>query len=313
MQRDLWLRTGDRGRGLLRGLGAGSLRPGSGDRQGKVEDGHAGQGRSPTCSPAQRHVRLADPGRRQDRLRRRRVRTVVAPRTRRTRAALVAVSSWPSSRETGKIAWKYDVGPKPEPLDPPITIKDAWGEHVFHFGPATSTVWSTPSFDAATRHHLLRHRHQQRARQPTTDDPRLRHEVMPAPSSPSMPPPAREVGDADQPRRHLATRACGPTTRRTGRYQDQSIGDTPKVYTIDVDGKPTKVVGCRLQERRLLRPQAADGKMVGPHPGLHRQADLSPRPRAGQPHAWPARHHSAACRPAVPPTARASSPTASTG
>ena len=50
--------------------------------------------------------------------------------------------------KSGKIIWKYDVGPKPERLDPPITIKDSWGDHVFHFGPATSSVWSTPSFDA---------------------------------------------------------------------------------------------------------------------------------------------------------------------
>src|SRR5262249_7944527 len=31
--------------------------------------------------------------------------------------------------QSGRIVWKYNVGPKPEPLDPPITIKDAWGEH----------------------------------------------------------------------------------------------------------------------------------------------------------------------------------------
>src|SRR5207244_9504300 len=33
--------------------------------------------------------------------------------------------------KTGRILWKYDVGPKPERLDPPITIKDSWGAHVF--------------------------------------------------------------------------------------------------------------------------------------------------------------------------------------
>ncbi len=48
--------------------------------------------------------------------------------------------------KTGRVVWKYDVGPKPEPLDPPITIKDSWGDHVFYFGPATSSVWSTPSY-----------------------------------------------------------------------------------------------------------------------------------------------------------------------
>ena len=52
--------------------------------------------------------------------------------------------------KTGAVIWKYDVGPKPEPLKPPITIKDSFGSHTFYFGPATSSVWSTPSFDAET-------------------------------------------------------------------------------------------------------------------------------------------------------------------
>src|SRR5262249_22769145 len=36
--------------------------------------------------------------------------------------------------KTGRVVWKYDVGPKPKPLKPPITIKDSWGDHVFHYG-----------------------------------------------------------------------------------------------------------------------------------------------------------------------------------
>jgi hypothetical protein len=30
-----------------------------------------------------------------------------------------------------KVLWKYDVGPEPQKLDPPVIIKDARGEHVF--------------------------------------------------------------------------------------------------------------------------------------------------------------------------------------
>ncbi len=52
--------------------------------------------------------------------------------------------------KTGRIVWKYDLGEKPEPLDPPITITDSWGPHKFYFGPGTSSIWSTPSFDAET-------------------------------------------------------------------------------------------------------------------------------------------------------------------
>ena len=48
---------------------------------------------------------------------------------------------------SGDVVWKYDVGPKPEKLVPPVKIKDKWGEHVFMFGPSTSSVWCTPSYD----------------------------------------------------------------------------------------------------------------------------------------------------------------------
>jgi len=34
----------------------------------------------------------------------------------------------------------------------------------------------------------------------------------------------------------------------TGRYKDQSIGDTPKPYLITVDGKPTWVVGVGCKD-----------------------------------------------------------------
>src|SRR6266404_1433793 len=74
---------------------------------------------------------------------------------------------------SGRIAWKYDVGPKPERLDPPIKIKDAWGEHVFQFGPATSTVWSTPSYHAASRTLFFGTDTNNAPRRPTKDDPRL--------------------------------------------------------------------------------------------------------------------------------------------
>jgi outer membrane protein assembly factor BamB len=77
--------------------------------------------------------------------------------------------------KTGKIIWKYDVGPKPEPLDPPITIKDRWGTHKFYFGPSTSSVWSTPSFDASSGTIFFGTDTNNSPRKPTPDDPRLCH------------------------------------------------------------------------------------------------------------------------------------------
>ena len=39
---------------------------------------------------------------------------------------------------------KYDVGPT---VGPPIVMKSWVGTHTFKYGPSTSSVWSTPSFD----------------------------------------------------------------------------------------------------------------------------------------------------------------------
>ena len=49
---------------------------------------------------------------------------------------------------------------------------------------------------------------------------------------------------------------------KEGRYKDQSIGDTPKVYTIPVEGKPTKVVGVGCKNGGFYVLRAADGRIV---------------------------------------------------
>ena len=75
--------------------------------------------------------------------------------------------------QTGRVVWKYDVGPKPGPLSPPVTITDGWGAHVFRYGPCTSMVWSTPSYDAASQTLFFGTDANTAPRQPTPDDPRL--------------------------------------------------------------------------------------------------------------------------------------------
>jgi outer membrane protein assembly factor BamB len=75
--------------------------------------------------------------------------------------------------KTGRIHWKYDLGPKPQPLDPPITINDSWGKHVFYFGPATSSIWSTPSFDADSGTIFFGTDVNTAPRKPTADNPLL--------------------------------------------------------------------------------------------------------------------------------------------
>jgi polyvinyl alcohol dehydrogenase (cytochrome) len=49
---------------------------------------------------------------------------------------------------------------------------------------------------------------------------------------------------------------------KTGLYKDQAIGDTPKVFTIDVDGKPTKVVGAGCKNGGFYLLRADNGNLV---------------------------------------------------
>ena len=161
----------------------------------------------------------------------------------------------------GRIVWKYDVGPKPEPLDPPITIKDAWGEHVFHFGPASSTIWSTPSYDAATQTIYFGTDASNAPRRPTKDDPRLDTKYACA---------CVAIDARDGSEKWVTQINPGDVWNTSmlaydpaaGRYLDQSIGDTPKVYTIDVKGTPTKAVGFGCKNGGYYVLRAGDGKML---------------------------------------------------
>jgi len=162
---------------------------------------------------------------------------------------------------TGKIVWKYDVGPKPEPLDPPIALKHDWGEQKFYFGPATSTVWCTPSFDAESGTIFFGTDVNTAPRRPTRDDPRLY-------TRESCAVVALDVRDGKErwvtqiSPDNVWTNAMRGYDPKTGRYKDQSIGDTPKVYTIPVAGHPTKVVGAGCKNGGFYVFRAADGKLL---------------------------------------------------
>jgi outer membrane protein assembly factor BamB len=58
---------------------------------------------------------------------------------------------------------------------------------------------------------------------------------------------------------NYALRAYDPAT---GRYKDQSIGDTPKIYTIDHGGRPTKVVGFGCKNGGFYLLDAATGTIL---------------------------------------------------
>jgi polyvinyl alcohol dehydrogenase (cytochrome) len=163
--------------------------------------------------------------------------------------------------KTGRIVWKYDVGPKPEPLDPPITIKDSWGEHKFYYGPSTSIVWSTPSFDEESSTIFFGTDTNNSPRRPTKDDPRPYTRESCAVIALAVRDGAekwvRQINPGDI--WTIGMRAYDP---KEGRYKDQSIGDTPKIYTIRVKGRPTKVVGVGCKNGGFYILKAADGHIL---------------------------------------------------
>ncbi|MCS6866156.1 MAG: PQQ-binding-like beta-propeller repeat protein [Gemmataceae bacterium] len=166
---------------------------------------------------------------------------------------------------SGQVMWKYDVGPKPEPLDPPLTIRDAWGEHVFHFGPSTSTVWSTPSYDAESNTLFFGTDTHNSPRRPTPDNPRLDTDygcaiiAIDAASGQEKWVTPINRGDIW----HRGMRGYDP---QTGRYLDQSIGDTPKVYTITRDGQAVRVVGAGCKNGGFYVLHAKTGAILAHTP-----------------------------------------------
>ncbi len=167
--------------------------------------------------------------------------------------------------KTGRILWKYDVGPKPQPLDPPIAITDSWGKHVFLYGPATSSVWCTPSFDAESGTLFFGTDVNTAPRRPTPDNPNLYTRDSDAVI-------ALDVrGGSERWVTQLCpgdvwTNAMRSYDPAEGRYKDQSIGDTPKPCTIPVDGKPTTVVGVGCKNGGFYVLAAADGRVLAHTP-----------------------------------------------
>lgn len=167
--------------------------------------------------------------------------------------------------KSGQIIWKFDVGPKPEPLNPPIKINDSWGEHTFYFGPATSSVWSTPSFDAESGTIFFGTDVNTAPRRATADDPRSYTRESCAIVALNVRDGSerwiRQLNAGD-----VWSNAMRSYDPKEGRYKDQSIGDTPKIFTIPVAGKPTKVVGAGCKNGGFYLLAADDGRIVAQTP-----------------------------------------------
>jgi polyvinyl alcohol dehydrogenase (cytochrome) len=167
--------------------------------------------------------------------------------------------------KTSRVLWKYEVGPKPQPLDPPITITDDLGDHNFYFGPATSSIWSTPSFDAQSGTVFFGTDVNTAPRRPTTNNPRLYTRescaVIALDVHTGTERWVTQINPGD-----LYIRAMRTYDSQQKRYKDQSIGDTPKIFTIPIAGKPTKVIGVGSKNGAFYILRAADGRIVSNTP-----------------------------------------------
>jgi outer membrane protein assembly factor BamB len=162
---------------------------------------------------------------------------------------------------TGAIVWKHDLGLKPQPFDPPITIKDSWGSHTFYYGPATSSIWSTPSFDAQTGTLFCGTDVNTAPRRPSADDPRPYTRESCGVLALNVHNGTEKWLTQINPGDVWTNAMCGYDPKE-GRYKDQSIGDTPKIYTIPVEGKPTRVVGVGCKNGGFYIFRADNGQMI---------------------------------------------------
>jgi outer membrane protein assembly factor BamB/dienelactone hydrolase len=163
--------------------------------------------------------------------------------------------------KNGKLLWKYDVGPKPEKLDPPVVVEDEWGKHTFTYGPATSSVWCTPTYDPESQTLFFGTDSNVGPRQPTKDDPKLTTEDSCAVVCLEVGTGKRKWNTQLNPG-DLWTTAMRAYDPKTGLYKDEAIGDSPKILTLDVDGKPTQVVGVGCKNGGFYLLRADNGKIV---------------------------------------------------
>ena len=167
--------------------------------------------------------------------------------------------------ESGDVIWKYDVGEEPVWFDEPVVIEDAKGRHVFYGGPSTSSVWSTPSYDAASGTIFFGTDVHNSPRKPTADDPRYHSEYTAAVIAVDVETGAEkwvtQFNDGD-----IFNHTMSGYDPNTERYKDTSVGDTPKVYELEIDGESTTVVGVGCKNGGFYVMRADTGEIVASTP-----------------------------------------------
>ncbi len=164
----------------------------------------------------------------------------------------------------GRVVWKYDVGPKPQKFDPPIKMPSPWGERVFHSGPSTSSVWSTPSYDPKSHTIFFGTDIHNSPRKPTEDDPR-NYTPHTAEVNAVDARTGKERSEPQNTKHDIWNHTMPAYDPKTG-YKDQSIGDTPKIFSITIDGQPTRVVGAGSKNGGFYVMRLDNGTIVAHTP-----------------------------------------------
>jgi len=181
----------------------------------------------------------------------------------------------------GKVVWKYDVGEKPQKFAEPVVIEDPRGKHVFQYGPSTSSVWSTPSYDAESGTIFFGTDVHNSPRQPTKEDPRNYTKYSAAVIAVDVKG-GREKWVTQLNKGDIFNHTMSGYDPTTGRYKDCSVGDTPKIYSIEVAGREVKVVGVGCKNGGFYVLRASDGKQIAKTPIFEGKPEypLAPKPDA---------------------------------
>ena len=166
---------------------------------------------------------------------------------------------------SGKVIWKFDLGERPRKFDKPFTVQNDWGTTTYTHGPATSSIWCTPSYDEESKSIFFGTDVNTAPRQPTKDNPNLFTEDSDAIICLDVETGKRkwrtQIHEGDQ-----WNNAMRGWDSKTGRYKDCSIGDTPKLLTLTIDDKPTKVVGAGCKNGGFYLLRADDGAIINHTP-----------------------------------------------
>ena len=164
----------------------------------------------------------------------------------------------------GDIIWKYDIGPKPKKFDPPIVMKSWVGTHTFKYGPSTSSVWSTPSYDSESGFLFFGTDIHNSPRKPTKSDPRnyTKHSaaIIALDAYTGMEKWVTQINPND-----VWNHSMSGYDPKTG-YKDQSIGDTPKVVITSLKGKQIKAVGAGCKNGGFYLLRVSDGEILNHTP-----------------------------------------------